>query len=304
MKNLKRLLNNISSKLIWVFFLFVFMIGSIQAQTLDLTDNYGQTIKGWGFFSYTRRTTWWDEKWNVIYSPSGSDAVFSDLNASIVRFDVVPQCYDGDASDTLNHTIIDELKDSIIMAKSKGISDYFLAVWSPPAEMKSPASTYGNVWVENSTGDIVNWFSGIESDPNYTNEKTELMADREDDYIQYIINSLIYLRDNGAGLPKAFSLQNEPGWNPYYDGTYYDYIQYQSMVKKFKIAFNNNGLDDVDVVFGDCNEASWLLWTSHLGLGYNFSLLDSDVDLRNSIDVIASHTYDNWNDNLEDRLNQ
>jgi O-glycosyl hydrolase len=304
MKNSKRILNNILSRLILLFCLLVFMGGSTQAQTLDLTDHYGQTIKGWGFFSYTRRITWWNEKWNVIYSPSGADAVFSDLNASIVRFNLVPQCYDGTASDKLDHRIIDELKDSIVMAKSKGISDYFLAVWSPPAEMKSPASTYGKAWVEISTGNIVKYFDGIFSNPKYKQEKTKLIADREDDYIEYVVNALIYLRDNGAGLPKAFSLQNEPGWCPTYDGTDYHYSQYQSMIKKFKIAFNKNGLNDVDLVFGDCNAASWLLWNSHLYLNYDFKNLDRDEELRNSIDVIASHTYDNHNDNLKGRLDQ
>ncbi len=304
MKSLNRALNRFTSKMIAGVFLMVFVPGTLPAQTLDLTAKYGQTIKGWGFFSYTRRITWWNEKWNVLYSPTGSDAVFKDLNASIVRFNLVPQCFDGKTADGLDHRIIDELKESIIMAKSKGISDYFLAVWSPPAEMKSPASTYGKAWVETETGEVVKYFDGIFSNPNYKQVKTSLLEEREDDYVQYIVNALIYLRDQGAGLPKAFSLQNEPGWCPTYDGTDYHWKQYQRMVKKFKVAFDAHGLSEVDLVFGDCNAASWLLWNSHLYLNYDFKNLDRDEELRNSIDVIASHTYDNHNDNLKGRLNQ
>lgn len=302
--------NNKSSILTRGLFLLVFMLGSIttpssmQAETLDLTDQYGQTIKGWGFFSYTRRTTWYNEKWNPYYSSTGSDAIYADLNASIVRYDLVPECYDAAETDTLNHYVIGELKDSIIQAKSKGISDYFLAVWSPPAEMKFPAYTEGNVWIDNRTNEKVDWFNGISSDSNYTKYNTILREDKEEAYIQFIVDSLIYLRDNGAGLPKAFSLQNEPGWSPYYEATDYKWEQYHRMVKNFKTAFIANGLDEVDVVFGDCNSASWLLWNSHLNLGYNFSKLDSDSDLRNSVDAIASHTYDNWDDDLTNRLNQ
>jgi O-glycosyl hydrolase len=275
---------------------------SMQAsETLNLTDQYGQTIKGWGFFSYTRRTTWYDEKWNVTYSSGGVDALYSDLNASILRYDLVPECYDAGESDTLDHYVIDELKDSIIEAKGKGISDYFLAVWSPPASMKYPASTEGWAHVHKVTGEL-----GINKwdDPDYEQVATTLKTESEDAFIQYIVNSLIYLRDNGAGLPKAFSVQNEPGWVTTYESCDYEWEQYHRMVKNVKAAFIANGLDEVDVVFGDCNGASWLLWSSNLNLGYNFSKLDSDADLLNSVDAIASHTYDNWDDNLENRLNQ
>jgi O-glycosyl hydrolase len=302
-----------SSKFIpvWALFLLVLMLCSIKTEVtagtdktgkLDLTDQYGQTMKGWGFFSYTRRITWWNEKWNMLFSPTATDALFRDLNASIVRFNLVPQSFDPDASDLLDHKIIAELKYSILMAKRKGISDYFLAVWSPPAEMKSPASTYGKAWVETKTGKVVKYFDGIYSNPDYKQIKTSLKEDREDDYIQYIVNALIYLRDSEAGLPKVFSLQNEPGWCPTYDGTDYEWTQYHSMVKRFKTAFQNNGLSEVDVVFGDCNAASWLLWNSHLYLDQNFKNLEKDKELRESIDVIASHTYDNHNDNLKNRL--
>jgi hypothetical protein len=303
-------IKNKSSILTVRIFLLVFIVGlistpsSVQAETLDLTDEYGQTIKGWGFFSYTRRTTWYDEKWNPYYSSTGSDAIYADLNASIVRYDLVPECYDPSETDTLDHYVIGELKDSIIQAKSKGISDYFLAVWSPPAEMKFPAYTEGNVWLNNTTNERVSWFDGISSDSNYTQYQTSLREDKEEAYVQFIVDSLIYLRDNGAGLPKAFSLQNEPGWTPDYEACDYEWEQYHRMVKAFKTAFIANGIDEVDVVFGDCNAASWLLWDSHLNLGYEFSKLDSDIDLQNSVDAIASHTYDNWSDDLTDRLSQ
>ncbi|WFB36269.1 hypothetical protein P3T73_00640 [Kiritimatiellota bacterium B12222] len=306
MKKLKRVLHihKRPSTLCLSLLVSVFVWGALPAQTLDLTGKYGQTIKGWGFFSYTRRITWWNEKWNVIYSPTGTEAVFKDLNASIVRFNLVPQCFDPKASDGLDHRILDELKESIIIAKSKGITDYSLAVWSPPAEMKFPASTYGKAWVKTETGEVVKYFDGIFSNPNYKQVKTSLLPDREDDYVQYSVNTLIYLRDQGAGLPKAFSLQNEPGWCPTYDGTDYHWKQYQRMVKKFKIAFDANGLSEIDLIFGDCNAASWLLWNSHLYLNYDFKNLDRDEELRNAIDVIASHTYDNHNDNTKERLKQ
>ncbi|WFB36268.1 fibronectin type III domain-containing protein [Kiritimatiellota bacterium B12222] len=304
MRNNRQVLNQKLSGVIWGLLLGILLPGSAPAQTLQLTDNYGQTIKGWGVFEYTRETTWNHEKFNVINSPTGTDAVFRDLNASIVRFNLIPQCFSASASDGLNHQKLDELKDTILMAKSKGIAEYCLSVWSPPAEMKFPATTNGKAWVENSTGNIVSWFSGISSDPNYTQYATTLREDKEAEYIQYVVNAITYLHENGAGLPQSFSLQNEPGWTPDYDATHYHYTQYHRMVKSVKSAFNANGLEDVGVVFGDCNAAAWLLWNSHLYLNYQFSKLDNDAELRDSIDVIASHSYDNWTDDFNNRVSQ
>lgn len=231
-----------------------------------LKENY-QTIRYWGCFpSYFRSD--WGEEWHLFGRPEIQKAVFQELGVNLIRVDLQPRCYD-ETTGELNPTAMSDLKKQLEIARSFGIKEYMISIWSPPAVMKDPPDINGRT-------------------PDGKN--TSLRKDKESDFIRYCIQALKWLESEGVGLPVAFSFQNEPTHNPTYDACVYEGEQYVRMVKKFKKALVKNKLDTVKLIAGEGN--TYL--HNHAILGDDYSWVAEDEELSRSIDILATHSYDQW----------
>jgi hypothetical protein len=125
---------------------------------------------------------------------------------------------------------------------------------------------------------------------------TRLRTDKEDTFVSYVANVVIYLRNNGVGLPVAIGVQNEPRSAVKWDGCVYEAGQFQRVTKLMRAALNKAGLQNVQLLVAEGavyedNEAL---------LGKGFSALKSDKELSAAVGAIATHSYDQWDKNDSD----
>ncbi|MFD2611611.1 glycoside hydrolase family 30 beta sandwich domain-containing protein [Paenibacillus gansuensis] len=247
--------------------------GSSHAATNSVTvsSTDSQTMKGWGAFPSYFRSDWNTESgtqnFTIFNKSQIQSALYSELGLNIIRVDLQPRAFNA-ATWSLNTTALADLKQQIQIARDYGITDYVVSVWSPPAAMKDPADINGQT---------------------PSGQATHLRTDMEDAFVQYAADALNWLDQQGVGKAKAFSLQNEPSAAVGYDGCVYDQTQYQRVLVKLKNKLNNSGLSSVKV-FGPEGQYPSSNWNQ---LGTNFSGL-SDTTVKNAIDVVATHTYDQY----------
>jgi O-glycosyl hydrolase len=113
-----------------------------------------------------------------------------------------------------------------------------------------------------------------------------------DDFTQYIVNCLVYLKSQGVGLPAMVTPQNEPDYATSYDSCFYGDRKsvYQNVVKSLRTRLNNAGLHAVQVGASEAGSQQ----EQATFLGDNFADMGSDTTLRDSINAVITHTYDDW----------
>ncbi len=198
--------------------------GAAPGANLTMTSGDRQAINGWGVFPGYSHSNWGAPYQSVADRPAIRDAIFN-LNFNYIRVELASNSYSATAPNNIDTTALDQLKTQILMAKSKGVNNWIVSSWSPPAPFKTPIqATSGQV---NGT---VTYFNTA-----YTEQ-----------FCQYYANALAYLRDNGCGTPVTISLQNEPNWVVSYDGcSFYAKADYQQLLVRMRYWLNNTGLSSV-----------------------------------------------------------
>jgi O-glycosyl hydrolase len=247
---------------------------SAQSTTFTLQSGVRQEIKGWGLAPGYARSDWNNnrtDEWTwVITKPAIQQAIYTDLNYNYVRVDIQPRFYDAGAFDKVNKTTIVDLVNLLRTARNRGKTKWIVSIWSPPAAFKTPQVTPG---LENG-------------------QKVTLNPAKVDEFTQYLVNCLLYLNSQGLGLPEMISPQNEPDYATSYDSCFYGDSKsvYQDVVKSLRAKLNNAGLTSVKVGASEAGSQQ----EQATFLGSNFTDLGSDTTLRNSIDAVVTHTYDDW----------
>jgi O-glycosyl hydrolase len=229
--------------------------------TMAATDR--QAIVGWGIFPGYSHSNWGDVFRSIANRPAVRDKVF-ELGVNYIRVELASNSYNATAANKLNLAAMDELKAHILMAQSKGVPNWIVSVWSPPAPFKTPLQDTRGV---------------VDGVRTYMN-----MAFKEQ-FCEYYANALVYLRDNGCGTPAMISIQNEPNYPVWYDGcSYYSKADYQEVCRRMRVWLDNKGLTAVRIGSSEAAHPGNPVFT---GTGTNFW---ADVSLFPVNDAIC-HTY-------------
>ena len=131
------------------------MAGLVHGQQITVTEETRQTIKGWGVFGGYHRTSDWGPASGLVARPGvpGSstktnilDALWIELGVTMGRVDLAPTYYDPSEPDKVNKNKIGDLVAHLQAARDRGVTQYKMTVWSPPAAMKTPARVEGHFW--------------------------------------------------------------------------------------------------------------------------------------------------------------
>lgn len=254
-------------------------VHAMAISTVTVSPGNLQRVEYWGVWASDNRPDWGSD-WVVSSQPKVLDALYNDLGVNLARISLDYTSY-NETTGELNQTNMGYLKTHIQGFTSRGVGTYFMSVWTPPPSMKT-----------RNTPSAVYWNNGVK-------ENVSLRPDQEDKYIQYVASALQWLKSNNVPLPYAFSLQNEPDYNPDYDGCVYDSIQYRRVLKKMRTHFDANGLGAVKLMGPEGGG----LGSSQTLLGKNFGSLDSDPEFNAALGIIASHNYNSiyyiWADYFE-----
>jgi|GEM_PF-5729610 len=237
--------------------------------TVDSTNR--QQITGWGVYTENRPDWSPVEDFNISKHPAAMDALYgpSGMGVNVLRMAFPPQAYISDG--VLDTNIMNGMKSHVQSALDRGVQKWFISIWTPPASMKSPATTAGTT---NGT-------------PNVS-----LRTDKEDAFVQYVVDLILWMKNNGVALPHNVSFQNEPGWYPWYDGCYYTPEQYQRVLKKLRAKLDSTaGLSSILVNANDGSHQKDTMDRVGLTKDRN-GLYDTDATLRNAVGIISTHTYD------------
>ncbi|MDP4179375.1 MAG: glycoside hydrolase, partial [Bacillota bacterium] len=143
--------------------------------------------------------------WCGAFSDSRMDTLFSDAGLSVLRLRIAP----NDGWNTGNYNAwADELSNAK-KAVARG-AIVFATPWTPPASMK---------------------------DNNSVNHGS-LKPSSYGDYANYLKTFVKYLSDNGVKL-YAISLQNEPDWNPDYEGCVWTASQFDTFIRSYGAAISS-----------------------------------------------------------------
>lgn len=276
-----------------------------SAATITVTDERLQEIKGWGVFGGYHRLSDWGADFSLVSRPDipGSldktnilDALWRDLGVSMARVDLPPTYYDSNAPDKISASRIIDLVKHLEAANKRGVTEYKIAVWSPPASMKKPARPEGKFWRR--IGDGANkaqWFAGIDKDPAFENVTTALREDKEAEFVTYYAKAVKHLTTHGLPAPTAVSLQNEPRWNPDYDACVYNAPQYHRVAIALRAALDAEGLTSVKLIgpehndYGDGIHGNPIFYKNWSALG----MIDGKPNpLASALAGTASHSYD------------
>ncbi len=280
-------------------------IGLSEAPSLTVTDETLQEIKGWGVFGGYHRQSDWSPDFGLVAREDVPDSVdknnildalWKDLGVTIGRVDLAPTYYDPKASDKVNKFKITDLVKHLQAAKERGVSEYKVVVWSPPASMKEPARTDGSFWRRVGDGtNKVAWYAGIEKDAAFEKAKTSLREDKEAEFVEYYANAVKYLTTQGLPAPVAVSLQNEPRWSPEYDACLYSPAQYHRVAIALRAALNKEGLTTVKLIgpehndYGDGTHGNPIFYKGWSALG---KVNGKPNPLAAALAGVASHSYD------------
>jgi len=222
-----------------------------------------QSIDGWGMFPGYSHDNWGDVYRSIASRPAVRDKVF-ELAVNYIRVELSSDSYSATGPNNLNTSALDELKAHIQMAQGKGVNNWIVSVWSPPAPYKTPLQdTRGKV------GSTITYFN-----MTYVEQ-----------FCAYYANALKYLQNNGCGTPVMISLQNEPDYPVDYDGcSYYSKSDYQQVVTRMRYWLDSLGLNSVRIGGPEPGQPGD---PTLLGTGTNFWQDLPSVPVN---DVIA-HTY-------------
>lgn len=276
-----------------------------SAATITVTDERLQEIKGWGVFGGYHRLSDWGTDFSLVSRSDfpGSvdktnilDALWKDLGVSMARVDLPPTYYDPEAPDKINAYRIMDLVKHLEAANKRGVTEYKIAVWSPPASMKQPARSEGKFWRRISDGaNKAQWFAGIDKDPAFENVTTALREDKEAEFVTYYAKAVKHLTTHGLPAPVAISLQNEPRWNPDYDACVYSAPQYHRVAIALRAALDAEGLTSVKLIgpehndYGDGLHGNPIFYKNWSALGK----IDGKPNaLATAFAGTASHSYD------------
>ncbi|MBB6734463.1 sugar-binding protein [Cohnella zeiphila] len=230
---------------------------------VNVSSTDQQTVKGWGVFPSWNRADW---NRNFIPATGAQDALFNDLGISMFR--VMIPAVAGDENGNVYDDKMQEIYDLIQTGETRGKHDYIISVWSPPIGMK--------------TIPTVNGWTGT--------EHVRLRADKEDAFTDYLVNSIQWLQNKGASVPKAISFQNEPLSTIISEWCYWggdNGVQYQRVAKLLRSKLDAAGLTGVQIL----GPEGAAYYENEQLFGQGFSALTNDPVLNDAIGGIASHSY-------------
>ncbi len=253
---------------------------------LTFDANPRQEIKGWGVYpGYFHKRIWGPK--SQVQDRADVMALHADLPYTIFRAEIRAEYWDPKTNGP-NESIADLVEGIRAVRQSKPNLPYILSIWSPPADMKMPPIREG----------VAKGIPGIKD-----GTKSKLDESREGDFCDYVVNCLQRLEKEGVGLPVALSIQNEPGHAVWYDSTAYDrdnpeqYFRVNVMMRK---KLDEAGLQKVEIHGPDINDYNSALWM--LGRDNLFEKLTSNPEMMKVWNSLATHTYEFWVKNPEDRL--
>jgi len=239
--------------------------------SINIDSTNRQQITGWGIYTQNRPDWAPYEEFNISAHTGPMDALYgpSGMGTNVLRMAFPPSAYISDG--VLDTNIMNGMKTHVMAALNRGIQKWFISIWTPPASMKTPATTAGTT----------------DGTPN-----VHLREDKEDAYVQYVVDLISWMKNNNVPLPHNVSFQNEPGWHPWYDGCTYTPEQYQRVTKKLRAKLDSTtGLSSVLINANDgANEKDTM---DRVGLTKDRNgVYDTDATFRNAVGVISTHTYD------------
>ncbi len=246
-----------------------------------------QPFKGWGIYPapYDRQQPTFssgldtsDDSW-LDRSSKLYDTVAA-LNFDIARIYMTSTI--GKPDNTLDNSRLQDLKDYLQILRQRGISDYIVSNWSPPAYMKGP--------------EPVRWGKtpGAFAQSTYLNP---IYADGIGyDYSDYMVAVLVNLRQSGFKAPLAVTLQNEPDFSPIWDGANYTLTNsaaqdYRNLVKDLRVKLDRNGFASVDILAPDTAELHTVRKLLGTPSATGFAELTADPSFADAIGGFAFHTY-------------
>ena len=254
-----------------------------------ITDIHGdssvkfQTMAGFGGFGGQQE--WWTD--GPFTSPSFINDIVNDLGVTIIRdeiptnFEIVNDNDDPYNTDLTKYNVNNPVPGShqslsahlqfMKDAKAAGVSKFIVAVWSPPAWMKTNNNTNGKVASSPAFSDA--------PDTSYNQLKKE-------DYEEFAEMCVAYLKivkqQTGIDI-YAINVQNEPRFSEPYESCVYNGAAYRDLVKTVGDRFKYEGL--TTGIFGP--EDIGYLDGVHSMVQ---PLLDDPVS-RNYTSIVAVHGY-------------
>ncbi len=225
-----------------------------------------QEIKAWGLFP----------GFSTELADEYKLALFDELNPGIVRLELYGDV-DSNGNLDVESSTLKNIISFINMAKSYDL-EYMITIWSPPASMK----TNGKKWGVNSDGS-----------PAY------LLESREDDFVKFISDCLIYIKEKTGTLPVGFSFANEPPNSTTYQSCAYTKEQLRRVLVKLDKKLDTDGLGDVMMLSPETNT----LKGAGQFIEYDWSWLNTNEG--QAVDAVIYHVYrDTTNNHPNDKLEE
>lgn len=233
-----------------------------------------QVITHWGATTQNRPD--WGAEWDIKNSNASLEAVYEELGLTIQRVDFLHDTYSSENAKK-------QLRDTILAGTERGLAWYGVP-WSAPPALKVINDPRGKV-------------DGVD---NY------LRAGEEGALAQWLVDTTLWLMDQGVPAPVALSVQNEPDYAPPYDGCLYTADQLRKTAILLREKLDAAGLEAVAVTIGD-NAAQDdndhpeddpnFGTVNMLGL-YPGGAFETDPHLQHAVGIISTHTYDVHNNLL------
>ncbi|MGN0179238.1 MAG: hypothetical protein ACI4DY_07335 [Monoglobaceae bacterium] len=225
-----------------------------------------QKITGWGispfaFSKYNFEDFQNIDDWKQLY-----DKTYRELGITTIRVPFDKECAEDNGE--IKQSALDLRVKYIKNAMEYGINDYIISFWSGP-------------WC---------WIENHENEVTWTKDQWHLIEGKEQAYCDYIVDCLRCLENNGVGLPKAVSFQNEPQ-----DGRQwptYSKEQYIKVTKLLRKTLDNAGYQSVLLMSPET--ASYFYLYRYMGgstSAFDFSELENDPEFADAIGVFAVHSY-------------
>ncbi len=236
--------------------------------TLTIHPEPRQQITQWGIVTHNRPD--WGKGWDITRYPASLQALYDELGATVVRFHIDYRTYD-------NPQAREDLKNGILAVTSRGL-DWYGLPWSPPVAFKTLDTPNGRL-----NGEI-----------------NRLKGGYEDEVAAWLVELVQWLESEGVPLPVGIGPQNEPDWPPpSYPGCIYTAQQIRTASIELRKALDAAGYPGVKVVADDGGAAVAQGFKADpdkgtvnlLGL-HQGEAFHTDEALRDSVGILATHTYD------------
>lgn len=255
--------------------------GTISS-TAIVSGKAGQLMKGWGVYPAGGTGAFYNK-------PAIENAVYA-LGVTFVRERIDPALYVSGTTVSnmvINQTLLNGYIAKLKSAQAHGAATYVMAVWSPPASMKTNNSTAS--WIDANGDGIVQ-----------PNELGYLSASKEPAFVAFLVKVMLSIKASGLSLPVAFSIQNEPEHAATYDGCIYTPAQWQKVMQDVRGAFDYNGLSGITLfgpetgTYGANIYQNYITDTPGFMGGPGFPALDTAY-LDHAIGAYAHHMYGECN---------